>query len=272
MGDVPPQSSIAGEYPSEEALASSMSGSGSVETQTAFSAGRGGSEPSANFPQQFTQQYGNPQHAFSSQFDMAQPQGQSRGGPYNMNAMMNALPQANYRSTQYNAASRPFNAAVPSTNVGQMPSVAQYAGQAAMAPMSNQQFYLPQHTHMAQYYAPPISPSQQQANMPTRAGLSYYPGQVMMNNQQAHPSAATAYYYAQPTQFPPQAQNMQGPMLPGQYISSTPPQADPRLSKQHTGDHAGSVPFTHPQDSGHGRSNVSLVEDGSILILFRSVG
>jgi hypothetical protein len=202
MGDVPPHSGSSSEYPGQEAPAG---------------------------PQQPPQQYAGPQHPFSSQFDMAHPQGTTRANPYNMNAMMGALPQANYGRGQFAPGQPRFNPSATS----QIQPVNQYGGLP-----NQQQYYLPPQAQLPQYYTAPVSPSQPQgSSIPARPNIGYYPAQMTMNSPQAQ-----AYYYPQPAQYPTPAQGMTG-----QYMGSTPP--DPRLAKPQGGEQPGSGPFTHGQDT-----------------------
>jgi len=217
MGDVP-HSNAPNESPAPDAIAASYPGTVSYD--------------SAHSQQYQQQQYGIP-NVFTNQLGMAQQQGQARGGPYNMNAMMNALPQSpGYRQPPFNPGQQRFNSAGASSsavNHAQQPQL-QYAGQSnLMNPMTNQSFYVPQQAPMTQYYGGPISPIQQQhGNMPQRSNMGFYPNQMAMNTQQGPPSA-NYYYPAQTQQFAAQTQSVQGHMMRGQY----PPQMDPRLMQQH---------------------------------------
>lgn len=255
MGDVPPQPTSASDYPTQDAIAGSYPGINPLEGQQAFAQGRGAVDLSSTFPNQFQHPYG-PQHAFSSQFDMSQqPQGPGRSGPYNMSAMAGALPQTNFRPGQYPTQQR-FNASAPPQNVvGQMP--AQYGAQATINPIPGQQYYMPQHAHLGQFYGTPISPSQQQANMSPRGNVGYYPNQLVLNQQQAHPQ--TAYYYTQAAHYPGQGQALQGQMIPGQYLASNAAQSDPRLG-QSAGSDTSSLAFSQAheqrQPSTDSRSSV----------------
>ncbi|KAF3762299.1 hypothetical protein M406DRAFT_352687 [Cryphonectria parasitica EP155] len=131
---------------------------------------------------------------------MSQSQVPSRAGHYNMTALANALPQANYRQAPWNNGSQMrYNPAGASPNVvGQTQSSPQYNGQPGMGSMPNQGYYMPQQQQqqqqMPQYYGGPMSPSQPQPNMSSRPNVPFYGNQVMSNHQ-AHPSMG--YYYAQ---------------------------------------------------------------------------
>src|SRR3569833_80060 len=243
MGDVPPQTSSPNDNTGQGIPASAPDTAAEVQP---------------GYAPQF-QHYG--QQAFSSQFDMAQPQGSARSGPYNMRTMMGALPQANYRQGQR------FNPVSASPAVVQ--PVSQYPGQA----LPNQQYFVPQNAHMPQYFAAPMSPShpqhaqqqqqqqppppqqqqhpqqqQQQGNLSPRSNMAYYPAQMpFVNPQTAHPSGA--YYYPQSSVFPAQGQGMQGQMLAAQYASPAPPHADARHPSYQAGDHPGNS-FPPPQESG----------------------
>ncbi|KAH8889498.1 hypothetical protein GQ53DRAFT_652269 [Thozetella sp. PMI_491] len=189
-------------------------------TQVTHPHGQVAVDYSANVPQ-VQQPYQDAQHAFSSQLDMTQPQGPARPGPYNMGAMASALPQPNYRPSQYIQGQQRYN----------------------------QQYYLPQHPPAASYYPAPLSPSQGQSNMHQRPGIPYYPNTVVMS-QQPHPTSH--YYYAQPGQFAGQPQNLPVQMMPVQYLSSASAQGDPRALQSHQHDlaQAGSAPFPGAQGIG----------------------
>lgn len=257
MGDAPPGPSSAAEYPTREASAPPLPDASSLEAHSGYPQRGAVAESQSTFPQQYQQQYGNPQHAFSSQFDMAQPQGPVRPGHFNMNAMMNALPQANYRQPQFSTGAQRFSPSGSSpTVVGQIQPVSQYVGQASVGPIANQQFYLPQQGHMAPYYSAPISPSQQQGNIPSRPSMGFYPGQVVMNSQ-AQPSAA--YYYPQAAHFPGQSHSMQAQILAGGYLPTTASSVDPRIPQIHGGEHPGGTIFPQPSDPRHGRFSFHLI-------------
>ncbi|KAK3941831.1 zinc finger CCCH domain-containing protein 45 [Diplogelasinospora grovesii] len=247
MGDIPHQSAATGEFPRQDApagalLASSIAAPGQAAADY----------PSAYSPSQHHQQQqqhygtaGGTQHAFSSQLDMAQPQGPARtgpsgpSGPYNMNAMAGALPQATYnnRSGQYAPGpgqQRFSQPSMPATSMAAQAPVSPYGVQNAMAPVANQQYYVPQNAHMAQYYPAPLSAQVQQAGMHSRANPGYYPNAPFVS-QQPHPVAH--YYYPQAAQFHGQTHMLQGQFLSGQYMpSSTPLQTDPRLPQSQTGE------------------------------------
>ena len=205
----------------------------------------GPTSPSQPFPQAqnhpgtfhsagYSQNYTNAQPAFSSQLDMAQSQGSGRGGPYNMNAMMNALPQQQqYRSGQYPQNQQRFSPpnASSSTMQNHMPlPQQQFEAQGGINPMANQQYYLPQHGGgMPQYYSTSMTPPHSQTNLPTRNNMGYYPSPAVMTTQQA--SAPATYYYPQPAQYgTPPSNPMAAHLMPVQYLSSIPPQSDHRMA------------------------------------------
>lgn len=176
---------------------------------------------SPSHPQQHPQpQHGNPQHAFSSQLDMAQAQGLPRGGTFDMSGVATALPQ--YRPGPYSQGPPRYNAIAMSS------PVSQFATQ-------GQQYYLPQHAHLAHFYQPPLSPqaqaqAQAQVHVPSRPDLGYYPSPVVVN-QQAH--ATAQFYYPQPGHFPGQTGPL--PVVLGQYAAPSPPHLDPRQAQPHPG-------------------------------------
>jgi len=254
MGDAPTHSTPAGDLPGREAVTGGFAAPSSNESR----AGLGQAEElqSAHHllqQQQFAQQYGGAQqHAFASQFDATQPLGPGRPSPYNMNAMMNALPQAHYGRGQYSAGTQRYNSGgLPANASGQMQPAAQYApSQTALGVGPNQQYYISQQAHMQQYYGAPIAAAPQPGNMSPRTAMSYYSGQMVLGGQQGHPQAA--YYYPQGGHFPGQPQGMQPQMVAGQYLSSTTPQTDPRLARQYGGDAASRAVFVQSQEHGQG--------------------
>jgi len=257
MGDAKPHPTSAGEFPGQDAVTGDFTATTSNESRT-DDLGQGQLSPDAQHnlqPQQFTQQYGGAQqHAFASQFDTTQPLGPGRPGPYNMNAMMNALPQAHYGRGQYAVGNQRYSSGgTPLNSAGQMQPTTQFPlAQAAAGGFPNQQFYLPQHTHMQQYYSSPVPASQQHGNMSPRTAISYYSGQMAVNNQQGPPQAV--YYYPQATHFHGQPHGMPPQMVAGQYLSSTPPQTDPRSGRHHGGDPAGRTAVTQSQEHGQGEA------------------
>ncbi|GKT40006.1 uncharacterized protein ColSpa_00187 [Colletotrichum spaethianum] len=195
------------------------------------------------------QQYGPPQHAFSSQLDMAQQPATGRSGAFNMNGMANALPQAAMRHNPYAPGGQQqhqqqrFSPATSSPSMmPQMPQMApQYPGQAAM-PMGNPHYYMPHHPQMQHYYANQLSPTQQQA----RPNMGYYPNQMIMNHPQSS-HVAQGYYYPPPSHYS-QNQALQNSMVSAQYMGGSAIHSDPRVIPQipngidHNGAH---VPPSH---------------------------
>ncbi|KXH34081.1 hypothetical protein CSAL01_04424 [Colletotrichum salicis] len=179
------------------------------------------------------QQYGPPQHAFSSQLDMAQQPAAGRPGNFNMNNMANALPQSNMRHGHYVPGGQPqhqqqrFSPATSSPSMmPQMPQMApQYPGQGAM-PMGNPQYYMPQHHQMQHYYTNQLSPTQQQA----RPNMGYYPNQMVMNHPQ-HNQIPQGYYYP-PAGHYSQNQALHNPMVSSQYMGTNTGHSDPIVMPQ----------------------------------------
>ncbi|OLN95848.1 Zinc finger CCCH domain-containing protein 45 [Colletotrichum chlorophyti] len=209
---------------------------------------------------QHHQQYGPPQHAFSSQLDMAQQTPPGRPGAFNMNGMANALPQqANMRHGPYaQGGQQQHQRFTPATSspsmMPQMPQMApQFPGQAAMT-MGNPHYYLPQHP-MQHYYASQLSPTQQQA----RPNMGFYPNQMVINPPQ-NGHIPQGYYYPPPGHYP-QNQLMTNPIMSSQYLAATNAgQHDPRLVSsspngvEHSGGHA---PQNHASgDNVEGRSGI----------------
>lgn len=189
-------------------------------------------------PAYLHQSYSIPQQALNVPYDMAQPQGPVRPGPYNMAALTSALPQTNYRQSHFNPAQLRYNPSGSSPSVvGQPQHMPQYSGQPAMGHIPNHSYYMQQQPQMSPYYGSPISPSQQQSNMSPRSNLPYYGNMA----SQAHPPMA--YYYAQIPPYAPQGQ-LQHQGMPGSYMPGAGPQHDPRLGLPHQGDLRDGTPFS----------------------------
>lgn len=219
MGDVPPPSSSPNGHLSQEAFDSSYHASGIDEGHAAPFQGPGGN--TSGFRSSYEQHPDPSQNAFSAQFDMTQPQGTGPGpiqGSYNMSAMANALPQPTFRPGANNVGQVRYNSnGSPS---GMMPPVAQYPGQSNMNHMATQQYYMAQHAPMPNYYNAQMPPAQQQAGLPPRHNMGYYPNQAMMNQtQQPMP---TGYYYPHPGQYQGHNTTMPGTMMPNQYMPQDP--------------------------------------------------
>ncbi|KAK3330290.1 YT521-B-like domain-containing protein [Apodospora peruviana] len=236
MGDTPLQPGAQGEFPRHDLapdpfMVSSNPGTGQVP------AGNPPVLPPSHLlrPQHHhhhqQQQYSNPQHAFSSQLDMAQPHSPPRAGPFDLSAMTNALPQASYRTGPYGRGQPRYNPmAVPLPAMAAQGPTAPYAAQNAMGMVPNQQYYLPQH-HMAQYYA-----------------------NAVVVGQQPHPAAQ--YYYPQTAHFPAQPPAGQPQMMPSQYMASEMHQNDPRLSPPQLGGQPANIAYSTEQNGADGRQNI----------------
>jgi len=257
MGDIPPPAGASGEYSREDGVPSPFPGPTSPSQPFPQAQNHPGAFHAAAYPQNYT----NPQHAFSSQLDMAQPQGSGRGGPYSMSAMMNALPQQqqqqqqHYRSGQYLQNQQRFSpqTASPATMQSHLPlPQQQYEAQSGINPLANQQYYLSQHAGgMPQYYPTSMSPPHSQTNVSTRNNMGYYPSPVLMPTPQA--SGPATYYYPQPAQYgTPPSNPMAAHLMPGQYIASTPPQLDPRMAAALPTDQYGTS--SYPQSRGSSKS------------------
>lgn len=216
MGDAPLQFSAPAEFRPRDAIvgpppASTPAGAGhfTPDYPHVF--------PQAHLRQQHEQPAG-PQHAFGSQLDMAH---QQRTGPFDMNAMANALPQQPYRAQPYGQNPQRYNmATMPSPGTATQIPVTQFGTPNTMGPVLSQQYYVPQHPHMAQFYPTPLSPPPPTA-MPSRPDLSYYPSSVVVN-QSPHPG--THYYYTPAAPFPGQPPHVHGQVALGQYGPPNPQQ------------------------------------------------
>ncbi|KAI1131712.1 hypothetical protein F5Y10DRAFT_275291 [Nemania abortiva] len=158
------------------------------------------SPPSAGaFQGQYQQIYTAPSNQFSDQLEASFIQGSNRQGPYDMNAMANALPQAGYRSGY--SGGHQHQRYTP-TGPNMIPQMVQFPNQ----PQMPQHYYLQQHQQIQQYY-PQMSPTTQQ-HQPYQIGsprggigLGYYPSSVMMSQSQA---PAPGYHYHPSNQYPAQ--------------------------------------------------------------------
>jgi hypothetical protein len=173
---------------------------------------------------------------------------QQRMVPFDFSAMANALPQQPYRAQGYSQSPQRYNTAsmVSPGTTAQLP--ASQFGAATMGPVPTQQYYLPQHMHMAQYYQTSLSP-QAPTTQPSRVELGYYQSPVIMN-QPPHPG--TQFYYTPAAPFPGQAPHVQGQFAPGQYGMPTLHQyPDPRSRQLQPGSHeANLVSPAHHQKNG----------------------
>lgn len=255
MGDIPLQPGAPTDFPRQNVPPAPVLGSGPI-TQANYPQGQVVPDYSSGYPPIIQQHYGASPAAFSSQLDMAQAQGPTRNaGPYNMNGLASALPQMNYRPGQYSQGQQRFTPATASPTVaGQVP-MPQYGVQGTMGAVANQSYYMPQQAQMPQYYATPISPTQQTTNVPPRASVGYYPNPMVMGQQ---PQPSGQFYYTQVPPYPGQVQNMQAQMVPGQYMSPSLPPTDRRLVQSQTSDQTLSSNYLLDQGSPtpDGRSGV----------------
>lgn len=219
MGDTPLQQGAPTEFPQQESPAAPcLVSSTTVQSQPGVaSSGTLPYSPSHALP---PQQYGIPQHGFTPQLQMAQPQSPPRAGSFDMNAMANALPQPGYVPGPYGRGAQQRYHAVPGPGMA-----TQFAGQNTMNMMPNQQYYLPQHAHMGHYY----------------------PGGVVVG-QQPHPNPQ--YYYPQIAHFATQPPSNQPQLVSSQYIPSAVHQPDPRMSPSHPTGQVASPGFVPEQTKG----------------------
>ncbi|KAK0656026.1 YT521-B-like domain-containing protein [Cercophora newfieldiana] len=194
---------------------------GAFEASSTVALGEVMVEGQSPFQPAYLHHPGSPQHAaaFSSQLNM------TRGQPFDMNAMANALPQAPpagynrpgpYGQGQGQAR---YNAIAMSSPVSPY--------QPTIAPVPGQQYYLAQqHGHMGHFYPTPMPPQQPSANLSPRADLAYYQNAVMVNQQ---PHGAAQYYYPQSLHYP-----SQGPTQPmmTHYAAAPSPQQQIDLRQQ----------------------------------------
>ncbi|KAI1326206.1 hypothetical protein F5Y16DRAFT_410986 [Xylariaceae sp. FL0255] len=200
------------------------------------------------FQAQYQQLYPASSNAFSNQLDMSQQQGADRQGPYNMNAMANALPQTSYRPGYPNGQQPRYCPSGPNM----APQIMQY-GQQHM----NQQYYMPQQQPMSPYYTQmPTSSHHQQHPISPRSNMNmgYYPN--MMNQSQA---GMPGYYYPQSNQYPAQNPPMHGHMPQPQYYlpdGSPVDSRDPSALQRENLHMGGVTPFPPNDDAIANRPNV----------------
>ncbi|KAJ0121590.1 hypothetical protein J7T55_008755 [Diaporthe amygdali] len=229
--------------------------SGPTETQQTPKQGSQSLDPQQAYTGQL---YGQPQAAFTSFSEMAQPQAPARPGPYNMASLANALPQQPYRQGPINPSQMRYNPSGASPSMlGQAQPMHQYGGQAAMGQVPNQAYYMQQQAQMSQYYGSPISPSQPQSNMSPRTNIPYY-GNQLMANQQSH--SAMGYYYPQMAPFhshgqPPHNQGMVSSYMP---IPGSQPEMRAGPTQVGDGRNSGAFPTTQEPNnlSSDSQSNV----------------
>ncbi|KAK0733341.1 YT521-B-like domain-containing protein [Lasiosphaeria miniovina] len=234
MGDTPAQPGAPPEFPRQDAAASSF-------------------QASSLALHQHQHQHSSPQHqhAFASQLDMTQPHGPSRlgaVGPFDLSAMSSALPQPTYRpGPPYGQAQQRYNL-VGAANPGipsQAPlTVPQYGTHNVLGSAPNPQYFMPQHTHMPQFYATPLPPQAAQPNMALRPELGYYPNAVVVGQQQSHPVAH--YYYSPASHFAGQAPQVQTQLMLGQHTALNPYPAESAQQSSRL-----RVSSTPPVDQGH---------------------
>lgn len=257
MGDIPPPVGTPNVLPMEDGAPNPFPGPTSPGRPHPLQQSHSGTYQSTGYSSIAPQNYANLQPAFSSQIDITQSQGSGRGGPYNMNAMVNALPQQHYRPGQYPQNQHRFSPqnASPSTMSNQMPpQQQQYEAQGGINPLANQQYYLPQHAGgMPQYYSTSMSPPHSQTNISSRNNMGYYPSPVLMNPQG---SAPATYYYPQAPHYSTQPHGMPAQLISPQYLSSTPPQSDPRMAAALPVDQYGTS--SYPQDRGSCKTSTSV--------------
>ncbi|TGJ81050.1 hypothetical protein E0Z10_g7719 [Xylaria hypoxylon] len=110
------------------------------------------------FQGQYRQSYAPSSNPFSSQLDIPLAQGSSLQGPYDMNAMANALPPSGYRQG-YGGGQQHQRYTPAGPNM--IPQMVHFPGQPHMMQLANQQYYLPQHQQIQQYFSAQASPSSQ---------------------------------------------------------------------------------------------------------------
>ncbi|KAI3319988.1 hypothetical protein HD806DRAFT_242856 [Xylariaceae sp. AK1471] len=224
MGDIPPSATPGGDCAGPEAPTTTHQGTMSENASTHPQ--NTSSSDTAAFQGQYQQLYAPPSNSFSGQLDMP---GSGRQGPYDMSAIGNALPQSGYRPG-YGAGQQHQRYTPPGPNM--MPQMVQFSGQPHMSQLANQQYYLPQHQQIPQYYNAQMSPTAQQHQAglsQPRAGMNmgFYPSSVMMNQSQA---SVPGYYYPPSNQFSAQNPSVPNHSAQSQYLLLDGSSGDPRGS------------------------------------------
>lgn len=227
MGDEPLQSGASAEPSRKDALAGKPSETSRAEPGRA-AANHSSSAPPSQSHRRHSQIAGSPR-APQPQLEMTH---QPRPPPFDMSAMANALPQQPYPPQSYGHGPPRYNAAAMMSPevVPPMPS-AHFGAPPTVGPVPAQQYHVPHHAHMSQYYPTPLSP-QPLAALPPRADLAYYPSPFLVNQP---PPPGAHYYYAPGATFPAHAHHMQGHFPAGQYgppnAHQNPPETKPRESQ-----------------------------------------
>ncbi|KAM7191996.1 zinc finger CCCH domain containing protein [Rhypophila sp. PSN 637] len=233
MGDTTHQPGAPTEFPQPDVPAAPLSVSSTTgQSRPLVMSSSSGSLP---FPPSHTlpSQYGSPQHGYTPQLPMAQPQSPSRTSPFNMSPMANALPQYGYVPGPYGqrGAAQRYQ---PLPGMTSPLAPAQFSGQNTMNMMPNQQYYAPQHAQMSHYYA----------------------GNFVVG-QQPHPSAPP-YYHQQVAHYTAQPAHTQAPLVSSQYIPPVIHQPDARSSPSRTTGQVANAGFSAEPDqvSGEGRPGI----------------
>ncbi|KAF7552193.1 hypothetical protein G7046_g7494 [Stylonectria norvegica] len=190
------------------------------------------------------------QHAFTSQFDMAQSSPGARQDAYNMAPIASSLPQLGYRPGNYSYGHGPqqrYNSSSPSM----MQHMPQYAGHPQL-PMQTHGYYV-QQPQIPQFYAGQFSPTQTTSAMPSRASrpnTTYYSNQPIMNHSQS------TYYYPQTPQYPTSVHPQPNTIAHGQYVTGSPVTTSHRPMSRASGNFGSrSVASSQGQDGVDKRQN-----------------
>lgn len=242
--------------------ASAFLQAGPLETQHTSNQGSQGVDSQQAYTGQL---YGQPQAAFTSLSEMAQPQVPARPGPYNMASLANALPQPPYRQGPVNNSQMRYNPSGASPSMlGQAQPMHQYGGQGAMGQVPNQAYYMQQQAQMSPYYGSPISPSQPQSSMSPRTNMPNMPyyGNQLMGNQQSHSSMG--YYYPQMAPFHSHGQAPHNQAMVGSFMPVPGSQPEMRAGPTHIGDSGNAVAFAPTQEPKSGKSKSNAAENQEI--------
>ncbi|KAI1422640.1 YT521-B-like domain-containing protein [Xylaria sp. FL1777] len=182
------------------------------------------------FQGQYQQMYAPPPNPFSNQLEIPLAQGSSRQGPYDMSAMANALPQSGYRPG-YSSGQQHQRFTPAGPNI--IPQMVHFPNQPHMSQLANQQYYLPQHQQIQQYFSTQMSPNtqhqQQQHQLGSLRGgmgVGYY-GNIMTNQSQV---PVPGYYYHSSNLFPAQNPSIHNHLAQSQFFVPDGSSGDRRAS------------------------------------------
>ncbi|KAI0910751.1 hypothetical protein F4823DRAFT_623992 [Ustulina deusta] len=181
------------------------------------------------FQGQYQQVYAPPSNPFSSQLEIPLAQGSSRQGPYDMSAIANALPQSGFRPG-YSSGQQHQRYTPAGPNI--IPQMVHFPSQSHMSQLANQQYYLPQHQQIQQYFNAQVSPNAQHhqqhqlGSLRGSIGIGYYTNIMTSQSQVPVPG----YYYPPSNQFPVQNSSIHSHLAQPQFFQPDNSSGDPTVS------------------------------------------